>query len=262
MEEKEKFDPTPYLSAIQSILDPFMRPSNDEDLDPRQLAGEYYALATNQVEPVKAQLYNPALGTPYDLSLQDILNENTAQTRGAQRMMGYSPAAQSNLMAQQYNANQKVLGEQFRLNQAFKDKVYGENRNVLNDAQLKNLGILDQQAVRQAQALSNTKAVAQDALSSIASKYLQNQLSNRTLQAYENLYDYRYDRKGRAINMNAPANFNMEGSGTSDQLGWEALSQEEKDVAIAEARLRRAREEAKDNKTKKNGGLIRAMKNL
>ena len=156
-------------------------PTNKEDLDPRQLTGEYYALATNNLEPVPAQQYHPNLLTPYEISMQDILNENTAATRGAQKYMGYNPAAQSNLIARQYAANQKVLGDQFRINQEEKDKVYGQNTNTLNNAQLKNLGILDQQYTRQAQALSNTKSVAQDALSSISAKYLQNKLENRRM---------------------------------------------------------------------------------
>lgn len=237
-------------------------PSNKEDLDPRQLTGEYYALATNQLEPVPAQQYHPDLRTPYELSLQDILNENTAATRGAQRMMGYNPAAQSDLMAQQYNANSKVLGEQFRQNQAFKDQIYTKNIDILNDAQLKNLGILDQQYTRQAKALSNTKDVAREALSSISDKYLQNQLQNRTLGTYENLYNYRYDGNQHAWNMNQPANFNMQGTGDAQSLGLEGLTQEEKDVALAEARLRRVKEEKSKDKTKRNGAILKAMRNI
>ena len=66
----------------------------------------------------------PQLRNPYDISLQDILNENQADYRSQQRMIGNNPAAQSMLNAQKYAANQKVLGEQFRLNQANKDPVY------------------------------------------------------------------------------------------------------------------------------------------
>jgi hypothetical protein len=90
-----------------------------------------------------------------------------------------------------------------------KDKVYGENRNTLNDAKLKNLAAYDQQYARQAQAVSNTKEATQAALNSIADKYGRNKLENRTLGIYENLYNYRYDNAGRAINMNAPHQFSM-----------------------------------------------------
>jgi hypothetical protein len=41
----------------------------------------------------------------------------------------------------------------------------------MNDAQLKNIGLYDQQYIRQSQAKSNTKAITQAALSSIADKY-------------------------------------------------------------------------------------------
>ncbi len=72
---------------------------------------------------------------------------------------------------------------------------------------MKNLAIMDQQYQRQSQAKSNTKAIAQQALSSIADKIQQNKLENRTLGVYENLYNYRYDPQGRAYNLNAPVDF-------------------------------------------------------
>jgi hypothetical protein len=70
------------------------------------------------------------------------------------------------------------------------------------------LQILDTQAQRQAQALSNTKATTQAALNSIASKYAQNKLENRTLAVYENMYNYRYDPNFRLQNMQL-AQFNI-----------------------------------------------------
>ncbi len=48
----------------------FQRPIDDEPLDANQLLGEYYAMATNQVQPVQAQGFQPRLRTPYDISLQ------------------------------------------------------------------------------------------------------------------------------------------------------------------------------------------------
>lgn len=203
------------LDAVGQVL-PYVRPSDAETLDPRQLAGEIFALSNNQLEPVQAQRYTPQLGTPYDISFQDILNENRVENQSAQRLYGYNPAAQSLLSAQGYQANQKVLGEQFRANQAMKDQVFTNNRNTLNDAQLKNIELLDTQYTRQAQAASNTKSIGQAAVSSIADKYLQNQLENRTLQAYENLYNYRFDGRGRAVNMNAPHQFDIPQIGTYD----------------------------------------------
>lgn len=195
------------LNVLSSII-PNIRPSDAESLDHNQLLGEMYALGTNQLEPVQAQTYQPQLKNPYDISLQDILNENQADYRSQQRMIGNNPAAQAMLNSQKYAANQKVLGEQFRLNQANKDQVYSGNIATLNDAKLKNLAIYDQQYDRQASAKANTKATTQAALNSISSKYLQNDAANKKLQIYENLYGYRFDDEGRAVNQNGPAVFN------------------------------------------------------
>lgn len=192
-----------YLNAYL----PYLRPSNKLKLDPNQLSGEMYALATNQLEPVQAQLYRPLLENVSDISLQDQMNANQADFNSIQRQVGNNPAALSTLAAQKYAANSGVLGEQFRQNQNQRMGVYNRNRGVLNDATLKNLGILDQQYVRQSQAKSNTKAQAQAALNSISDKIAKNKLENKTLGVYENLYNYRFGPNGRAWNMNGLAQF-------------------------------------------------------
>ena len=218
---------TPYkrsglLDLVGQVL-PYIRPADQEELNAMQTAGEMYALATNQLEPVQAQTYQPELGVPYDISLQDILNENEAAFRSQQRVIGYNPALQAQLNAQKYAANQKVLGEQFRMNQAMKDQVYRENRNILNEAKLRNLAILDQQYVRQAEAKSKTKAVTQAALNSISDKYLRNQLENRTLATMENLFNFRYDPRFRTVNVNAPYQPNIPTVYTGPQGGTPVL---------------------------------------
>jgi hypothetical protein len=221
--ETQPTTPVPYqrnkwIDFGNQILD-YLRPTDQEPLDPNQLMGEMYAMSNNQLEPVQAQLYKPEIGVPYDISYQDILNENQADFNAQTRQTGYNPAAQSNLNAQKYQANQRVLGDQFRANQAMKDKVYGENRNILNQAKLTNLGVLDKQYERQSEALSNTKATAQSAINSISDKYAKNKLENRELGIYENLYKYRYDDKGRAINMNGlfQGNIPTVGAGNATQ---------------------------------------------
>ena len=205
-DEDKTYATTPYkrsvLMDVANQILPFIRPTDQEDLDPNQLYGEMFALSNNQLEPVQAQSYTPDLGTPYDISLQDQLNANQADFNSLQRMVGYNPAAASQLAAQKYAANTGVLGEQFRANQAMRAGVYDKNRDILNDAKLKNLAIFDQQYGRQAQAKSNTKAIAQAALSSIGDKYAKNRLENRQLGIMENMYNYRFDSQGRAINMN------------------------------------------------------------
>ncbi len=191
------------VDIIGQVL-PYVRPTDQEDLDPTQLMGEMYALATNQLEPVKAQTLQPQLDVPYDISLQDQLNENEATFRSQQRLIGYNPALQAQLNAQKYTANQRTLAEQFRMNQAMKNQVYRDNRNLLNQFNLQNLAILDKQYERQEMAKSKTKATNLEALKSIGDKYLRNQLENRTLATMENLYNYRFDPRFRAVNVNAP----------------------------------------------------------
>jgi hypothetical protein len=210
-EEDAVFDVTPmernkWVDILGQAL-PYIRPSDAEGLDANQLLGETFAMSTNQVAPVKEQGYAPELDVPPDISFQDQLNEITASERNAQRMAGYNPALGAAIAGQAYGAKSSVLANQFRANQAMKDQVYSRNRQTLNEAKLKNLEIGDRQFLRQQGALSATKATAQEALNSISAKYAQNRLENRTLQTYENLYNYRFGPNFRAMNMNAPQQF-------------------------------------------------------
>ena len=252
--EKEVIQPVgskkfPWMTAFNQVI-PYLRPTDAQPLDASQLYGEMYALSTNQLEPVRAQTFQPQLSVPYDISLQDILNENEASFRSQQRLFGYNPALQSQLGAQKYTANQRVLGEQFRMNQAMKDQVYRENRNLLNQAKLQNLAILDQQYERQEMAKSKTKATTQAALNSVAAKYAQNRLENRTLQVYENLYNYRFDPRFRAINMNPLVDF-------------EAMIANASPAQLAEYR-KVFEEKAKKSSTEsvKNGSIVRSLKSI
>jgi hypothetical protein len=104
---------------------------------------------------------------------------------------------------------QQLNEQDFIDNQRMKDQVYSANRAALNDAQLKNLAIADQQYTRQETAKSNTKAINQAALNSIASKYAQNKLENRTLRTYENMYNYRFGDDFVADNYNGIFQANM-----------------------------------------------------
>jgi hypothetical protein len=178
------------------------------------------------------------------------LNANQADYNATQKLVGYNPAALAQLNAQKYSANSSVLGQQTRLNQAEKARVYEANRNILNDAQLKNIGIYDQQMVRQSQAVSNTKAQTQAALNSISDKYSRNKLENRTLGVYENLYNYRYDNRGRAINMNPLVDFQamIDNASPTDLAAMKA----DIDKKTAKAKTTQAR----------NGNIVKALKNL
>jgi hypothetical protein len=272
-----EYERSPWIDFGNEVLN-YLRPSDQEELDYNQLMGEMYALSNNQLEPVQAQLFKPELSVPYDVSFQDMLNENQADYNAAQRMMGYNPAAQANLNAQKYMANQKVLGEQFRANQAMRDKVYGDNRNILNQAKLTNLGILDKQYERQSQAMSNTKATTQAALNSISDKYAKNKLENRTLGVYENLYNYRYNDRGRAINMNGIPQFDVVVAGAKNNTQQKVPVYGPDGTTIDHFQYVELtpEEQAENNKipslstgkfsgtkaTNRNGSIVKAIKNL
>ena len=243
--------------VINQVL-PFVRPSDQEPLDLTQIQPELYALGTNQLEPVYAQKYTPQLRTPYDISLQDQLNEVTAQARSAERMAMGDPSALANIAAQANRAKSQILGEQFRQNQAMREGVYSSNIAALNQAQMQNLGIMDTQAQRQAMAKSRTKETNLAAISSIADKVAKQRLENRTLGVMENLYNYRFTPSGRVINMNPLTQFDVAfgGSGTSATGG---LSEYEKAKAITEAYEKKAKKSAE---TARNGNIVKAIKGL
>ena len=248
-----------YLNAYA----PYLRPSNKQKLDPNQLMGEMYALSQNQLEPVQAQRYNPLLEQATDYSFQDQLNANQADFNAISKQVGNNPAALAALAAQKYGANSGVLANQFRTNQEQKLGVYNRNRGVLNDATLKNLGIMDQQYQRQASAKSNTKAVAQAALSSISDKIAKNKLENKTLGIYENLYNYRFGPQGRAWNMNAPAQFNTDANFQQLDENGNIISTVENQVkrdALGRIKEYRDTKRTTSKGKSKNGSIVKATK--
>ena len=217
-EKEKKKSKIPWKDVIGGLNRGLM-PTDQEYFDWAQTIPEQYALISNKVEPVKAQLYKPELDVPYDISFQDRMNAMISSGNASRRMAEIqdNPAAQAMINAQEYEAINSIKGDQFRANQAKKDQVYSGNRATLNDAKLKNLGILDQQHVRQQQALSNTKDTTLAALSSMTDKQAKQKYENRELAIYENMYNYRYGRDGRAQNYNAPAQWNMDGRGQGQQ---------------------------------------------
>ena len=162
----------------------------DNDLDYNQILPELNAAANNQLDPVYAQSFQPRLRVPYDISLQDRRNQLTSQYRA----MSQNPAVQNNpalaaaMAAPMYDAINNTTAEEFRLNQAMKDQVYSGNLATLNQANLTNMGLYDQQAQRQAQAVANTKETQQEIVKSISDKYQQNKLENRREKVLRELY--------------------------------------------------------------------------
>ncbi len=281
--KKGKFD---WGLATQAMIAglPFGRPTNQRAMDPSQLYPEMLALASNQLEPVQAQQFTPLLqGAPGDISLQDQLNEITAQSRVAERMMQNNPEAAATLFADVANAKTKVLGEQFRMNQARKEEVYNANRQALNQAQLQNLQILDNQYVRQSEARSKTKAQALEPVKSMVAKRIQDRALNRKLSILENTYGYRFTPEGFAFSINNPAQFNMYGSGKSSSTGGLAEGLEftydanqnivgtrkksnKAGLSVADALSMLDDDDAKNGKKikgkNKNSSIVKAFKNL
>jgi hypothetical protein len=239
----------PWMTAINQFA-PYLRPSDvDYSVD---LYPEMMAAGMNQVEPVFAQGYQPQLLTPYDISYQDQLNEVTAQARAAERMAGQNPAAAASILATASGEKNKVLGEQFRQNQAQRMGVYNQNINTLNDAQLKNIGLYADQAMKQSQARSNTKAQSMEIIKSMSDKIAKNKLENKTLQIYENLYNYRFGKDGRAQNYNPLAQFDVSADGkVSAQAAPEGYEYE--------TILKKKKKKDEDAR---NGSIVRALKNF
>jgi hypothetical protein len=201
------------------------------------------------------------LTQPTSISLQDQINEITSQSRAAERMAGGDPAALAVIAGQAQNAKNKVLGEQFRMNQVEQARAIESNRQALNEAQKVNLGILDQQYVRQQQAKSKTKEQAITALNSINEKILQSKLANRNLGIMENMYNFRFAPGGQAINTNLTGfNIPTVGEGIADvnDLGLTKLEQQEAQVKAAKEKL--ATQQAP--KTAAQGGIVKAFKDL
>ena len=167
---------------------PFLRSYPMNDLDPSQLNPEYLAASMNQEEPVYAQSYQPLLAQSTSYSFQDQLNEVTAATRAAEKMSSYNPEAAAMIASNAYNAKNKILGEQFRVNQSAQADIINQNRATLNDAQFKNLAIFQDQATKQSQARSNTKATSIEIAKNIAAKYAQNKAENKQMNVASNMF--------------------------------------------------------------------------
>lgn len=222
---------------------------------------EMMALSMNQLEPVDAQGYQPQLLTPYDISYQDQLNEVTAQTIAAERMAGQDPAIGAVMSGEADRRKSSILGEQFRQNQAQRMGVYNQNIATLNDAQMKNLAIYEEQAKKQAMARSNTKAQAIEAAKSISDKIAKNKLENKTLQVYENLYNYRFDPRGRAINYNPLAKFSTTVGQTGTNSATGGLAPGYEFTYDASGNIIGTRKSSKsEGDTGRNGKIVRAMK--
>lgn len=247
-----------YIGMGYNELLPYIRPTNKLPLDPFQFMGEQLALATNTLEPVQAQTFKPMLETRAPkMSAQEALNKNQADFNAMARQIGNNPAALSMLAAQKQAADRQAIAQVEATN--IQQEMAANNRNIamLNDATLKNLAILDTQYQRQAGAKANTKAQAQVALNSIASKIGQNKLENFQSGVMQNMYNYRFGPQGRIINYNPLAQFNTQqlaGSLTDEMK--QALAEQSPDLA------KQLGIKVKEKEKSRNGSIVKAIKNL
>jgi hypothetical protein len=234
---------------------PYFRPSDVEGLDMAQLYPEMFAMATNQVSPVWTQSdqYNPLMD--YEINRQSAKNDLIAQTRAAQRQVGYNPAMQAAIAAQAYEPMQKLNEADFIANQEIKNRIRNENRSMFDQSKKVNFERFDNQYKRQQEALANTKATTLAALNSISDKYAKNKLEKNTLATYENMYNYRFGPNFRAQNMNPLAQFDTDYKGASAEE-LEAMS------VLKKAQDKKEAAAAKKTATARNGSIVKSYKNI
>lgn len=233
MPNVERYSPTPNYkhSTIKDIVtspsnlpaesykftpvEPYSPSKLKNPLSPLQFMGEAAGLL-DRPDAVKAQLYQPDLFTPYQVSFQDRINEQNATFNAIQKSLTDNPTALATLAANKYTANDSVKGEEFRVNQGIANDIMNKNVNLLNDAKLKNLGIIDTQYVRQNQAKSITKQNRINALNSISAKILQNKAETNELNTYRNLFPhYGFNKDYQVV---------KEGPGGQEYLNWNSIN--------------------------------------
>jgi hypothetical protein len=255
---KQKF---PWMDVANQII-PMLRPSDARNLSTNQILGELTALTDNAEQPVYAQKFIPRLLTPQKVSFQDRIDDVDKQARASMLAAGNDPAVQNVIMTNAIEAKNRVRAEEFRANQANFLETQARNVDTLNRADLQNLQILDTQQERQARAKSITKATKQSALQSIGNKYAQNLAEQRTLQAYENLYNFRGTGPGgRMQNFNPLAQFNVPNvagqapiyDNNGNIVGFQQMTS---DLNASQAARSTRRT------TAKNGSIVKAIKNL
>ena len=246
------------IPTLNQAIEQF-RPSDAQPFDSSQIYPEMMAASMNQEDPVFMQGVRYDLSSPQTYSLQDQLNEVTAQSRAAERMAGQNPAAAAAIFAGVKDAKNKILGEQFRINQGEQQRVGEQNRQTLKEQQLQNLQLYGTQADRQALAKAKTKQQAIEIAKSVTDKKIKQELENKKLAVMENLYKFRFDKNGRVRNMNPLATFNASvGAGKSASSipdDWTALFD-------SEGTFQGTKKKKKDADESRNGSIVKAIKNL
>jgi hypothetical protein len=196
--------------------------------------GEFNYLS-KQPQQVVGQQYKPYLQDPYQVSFQDRRNQNQSTFNEVARQLQGSASAASlaALAGQKYEQDNSVNAEEFRTNQGIYSQITNQNYNTLNDANKMNIGLKDQQYVRQSQAKSNTDAQKAQALASISDKLAKNRYENMNIHMVEQRSGFRYNPDTQQMEYQGPAAaFNPYGSGTSNgsDQSWEYQQKFNKDT--------------------------------
>lgn len=192
-----------------------------------QIAPELATIASNRREPVYQLGYQPDLQQTFDLSYQLGRNENQSTfnqlSQQAEQSGNYEALAQ--LAAQKYQADQAYNMQEVQGNAQQKMQVYGQNIATLNDAKVKNLALIADQQQKQTMAKDNTRKEDLAAFKSVSGKVLQNQLENKTYNAYANLFThYGFDKNGN-VTFNPDKVTQRFSAGESQQFGMMAAQQ-------------------------------------
>lgn len=192
-----------------------------------QIAPELLTLSTSRQDPVEQLTYQPELKQTFDISYQLGRNENQSSFNQVAKIAESTGniGALSQLAAQKYKADETYNNQEVQGNAMQKLQVYGQNTDVLNDAKLKNLALLSDQQTKQAQAKFNTRKEDLASFASISGKVLQNNLENRTYNAYANLFKhYGFDKKGN-VTFNPDQVVQRFNAGEAQQFGLMAAQQ-------------------------------------
>jgi hypothetical protein len=278
-EEPKKTEVIPYkrnkLIDVDNILNPLIRRRFPFEFDPRQLAGEYTAIAQNQYEPVPLQQMRYELDPLYRVSYQDVRDQNTADFRDVQRQLEYNPAALAGLLGKKYLANNAVNAEEFRVNQAIENQIFGGNRAKVNQERMANIQLRADQMNKQEVAKSKTKETQQAAIASIADKYLQFDANKNKYLAQSNLFPqfgfdqgYNVQNQGPWYQPNIPQitgdkgtlkQVPIYGSDGKTIQGYKLEPYDPNDTTSQTATVKNGGKVTKNNK---NSSIVKAIKNL
>jgi len=257
----------PWLMGASQLVD-YFRPAYK--IPGQDYAPELAAAAMNQEEPVRGyQSYQPELSGNYNISLGDQLASIHSSFAGAKRAASSDPALLAQIAAQEGEASNRVLGEQFRMNQSQAAQTYGKNTDLLNDAKLKNIGQNIAFADKTAMAKSNTKQQIMEIIKSMSDKDQKNKEEQLLANIELRRNNYHVDpNTGRTIYMGPFAQFNTQGGGPSKGHALAkdtAYSYNDRGEIIGTYKTSKSGDSSAKHGAKikaRNSSIVKALKNL